>query len=532
MRWRKVTALFCALEVTTAHLITSPATLPRVTPTAYPGIGVGQDDLFGRLPGHQLFKRASIPCDGNSFWCPTGTCFKDEIAPNSGLIGCCSIASCIPRTQCIPYTSGVTSPCDVNTGGCMYCSDSKKPACLTMSNEVGGAWIQYCAEYASTQTVSYTVTGSYPGSQLYGESSVATSTRGQASFSAVPGMQVRPSPASSSPTSSAEDGTTESFTTTETASSTTSNSEPSVSCSPSGCIVTSTSLISLLPAASNDATLNIEAQNSSSNTTSPGLIAGVAVGAAAVCALIAAALWFTRRRWLPCCGGARHNKSSNPGSGSEKLSSLNSTPPSTGQTEAEKNTSTFLSPDHISQPVELEGRSGSVSAPWPVDTITVRGLGIAGVNQKRYAPTNPDPTSATDAEEHSPVETSPPVALLSEATNDRPLPASPAISGPASPPTSPVNTPEESGAVSPLTPAYKHTSTAPYTPSAYAYEPPSSVPRTVVAAPPSLQQEYSLVSLGSSSNIYRGLSQRGGAPWAYLSPEDAVRGGWRNGEDA
>ncbi|KAK5695415.1 hypothetical protein LTR97_008922 [Elasticomyces elasticus] len=395
-----------------------------------------------------------------------------------------------------------------------------------MSNAVGGEWIQYCAEYASTQTVSYTVTGDYPGSQWYGES-VATSTRGQASFSAVPGMQVRPSSVTSP---ALLETITESSTTAAAGSSATTNSELSASCSPSGCIVTSTSLISLLPAASSDSTSNIEAQNSSSNTTSPGLIAGVAVGAAAICALILAALWFIRRRWLPCCGGQRHNKSSNPGSSSEKLGTANSTPPSTGHAEAEKNTSTFLSPDHIHQPVELEGRSGSVSAPWPVDTIAVRGLGIAGVNQKRYAPTNPDPTSATDGDaEHSPIDISLPV-VLSEAADERPLPASPAISGPASPPSSPPN--EGESAVSPLTPAYKHTSSTPYTPSAYAYEPPSSVPRTVAVAPPSLGQEYSLVSLGSSSNIYRGLSQRGGAPWAYLSPEDAVRGGWRNGEDA
>ncbi|KAK5714089.1 hypothetical protein LTR15_010997 [Elasticomyces elasticus] len=244
-----------------------------------------------------------------------------------------------------------------------------------MSNEVGGEWIQYCAEYASTQTVSYTVTGNYPGSQWYGESSTDASTRGQASFSAVPGMQVRPSPASSSPTLSAEEGTTESFTTAEASSSATTNSELSTSCPAGGCIVTSTSLISLLPAASSDSTPEVNAQNSSSNATSPGLIAGVAVGAAAVCALIAAALWFTRRRWLPCCGGQRHNKSSNPGSSSEKFGTANSTPSSTGHTEAEKNMSTFLSPDHIHQPVELEGRSGSVSAPWPVDTIAVRGGG-------------------------------------------------------------------------------------------------------------------------------------------------------------
>jgi len=139
---RRTLALLHSLGLATAHLITSPASLPHVTPTAYPGIGVGQDELFGRLPGHQLFKRASIPCDGSSFWCPTGTCFTATSSSYSGLIGCCNVASCAPRTECIPYAPGVTSPCDLNTGGCMYCSDSATPACLTMTNVVGGQWIQ------------------------------------------------------------------------------------------------------------------------------------------------------------------------------------------------------------------------------------------------------------------------------------------------------------------------------------------------------------------------------------------------------
>jgi len=80
-----------------------------------------------------------------------------------------------------------------------------------------------------------------------------------------------------------------------------------------------------------------------------------------------------------------------------------------------------------------------------------------------------------------------------------------------------------------MTPTYRY---APYTPLTYGNEPPSSVPRTVSVAPSSLQYDYSAASLGSTANIYRGLSKSGGAPWAYLSPEEAVRGGWRNGEDA
>ena len=142
MHRRRLAFLLQSLGLATAHLITSPASLPYVTPIAYPGIGVGQDELFGRLPGRQLFKRASIPCDGNSFWCPTGTCFTATGASYSGLIGCCDVASCAPRTECIPYASGTTSPCDVNTGGCMYCSDSAAPACLTMTNVVDGQWIK------------------------------------------------------------------------------------------------------------------------------------------------------------------------------------------------------------------------------------------------------------------------------------------------------------------------------------------------------------------------------------------------------
>jgi len=90
-----------------------------------------------------------------------------------------------------------------------------------------------------------------------------------------------------------------------------------------------------------------------------------------------------------------------------------------------------------------------------------------------------------------------------------------------------------------MTPATK--TFVPYTPSNYGVEPPSSVPRTIRQVPPSMPQEYSAVSLGSVANIYRGssmpniyrgLSKSGGgeALWAYLSAEDARRGGWRNEE--
>ncbi|KAK0946027.1 hypothetical protein LTR29_002608 [Friedmanniomyces endolithicus] len=198
----------------------------------------------------------------------------------------------------------------------------------------------------------------------------------------------------------------------------------------------------------------------------------------------------------------------------EKPSAEGSTPPGT---------------DHILRHAELDAVTGRVSAPPPVDTAAVHGLGIAGMSPRRYAPTNPDPEPATD-EEHSPTDTASPTGL-SEAPGDRLLPVSPAVSSLAPLPDTPniSNTPVGLSAVSPVTPSYRHSST-PYTPSAYQFEPPSSVPRTAAAKPPSLPQDYSLASLGSSANIYRGLSQNGGAPWAYLSPEEAVGGGWRNEE--
>ena len=520
---RRLALLLCGSTPIFGHLITSPASLPHITATAYPNVGVGQDELLGRLPGHQLFKRASIPCDGNSFWCPAGTCFVDLKTPYSGLIGCCSVASCAPRTQCIPYTSSVTSPCDINTGGCLYCSDPEAPACLTMTHVGDHQWIQYCAAYPSTETVDYSTGGSYAMSVWDGDDGVSTTdTLTQASFSPVPGMQVRPSSVASS--SQVESTTIAAVVTgaTTTSASEDTLSESATATSASTNILTAVALSTSTP------------QQTKTGGVSGGLIAGVAVGAFAVCGLLVAALWFTRSFLLSCCLPSRKSSSGSIGTekqGSGSASSPSGTSKASGQTSAEGPTprmpSAFHSPDHVPMHAELEGRFGSVSAPWPVDTVGVRGLGIAGINQRRYAPTNPDPMSAVD-EEHSPTDVGPPTRPgTSEMPGDRPLPASPAVSSVPSPNTADLSSsPGGIGAVSPIT---THTQ-APYTPSAYGYEPPSSVPRTVAAAPPSMPQDYSLVTLGSSANIYRGLSRHETAPWAYLSPEEAVRGGWRNGD--
>ncbi|KAK4546971.1 hypothetical protein LTR36_001703 [Oleoguttula mirabilis] len=534
------------LKLTLAHLITSPPTLPHVRPTAYPGIGIdAADALFGRLPGHQLFKRStSVLCDPGPFFCPTGTCFTDT----TGLIGCCDVTSCAPRTACIPYASGLTSPCDTNTGGCMYCSDTASPSCLTITNEGAGQRIQYCAAYASTETASYVnpITG---GSQADG-GVVATTTGGGGSsslnFTPQPSQCQQPPCASdtegSSMTSTAAGSTSPSSASTSSAASTTADSTEA-----QGAAQTTQSSVVAAPTGGNTTVTSASTADPHSSTSiSRAVIAGIICGAAAAGALIAATLWYTRKYWLTCLRPKRQGRDS--GFFNEKRSSESGEATCTrgvngngmlgeagGHTPASP--TKHYSPDDFSRHPELDGRPVGTMSPRPIDNITVRGLGIGDFSPQRYAPTNPDPLSATD--EGSPTDYIAPLAIrheVSEAPTDRSLPASPAVSSLAPPDTPHTNTntntssPSGSnGPVSPLTPTYRYT---PYTPSAYGggNEAPSSVPRTVSAAPPSLPQDYSAVSLGSTANIYRGLSQRGGAPWAYLSPEEAVRGGWRNEE--
>ncbi|KAK0254452.1 hypothetical protein LTR91_002804 [Friedmanniomyces endolithicus] len=406
-----------------------------------------------------------------------------------------------------------------------------------MTNVVGGQWIQYCAAYPSTETISYTPNGGHlvPQSESIPLSAVVTSSLSQASFSAVPGMQVEPSTVVTSVQSGR---TTRGIPVTATPSpSTTVSSTTYISaCVSNECVSTAAQLTSPTSSLLNGPTSNVNttaasgSQTIRSSGTSVGLLAGVVVGALVACALLAAGLFATRRYELTCFGRSRRSERGNPET--EKPSTEASTPPSTGKNEDGADLGglgTFHSPDHIPRHVELDGCAGSVSDPRPMDVSAVHGLGIAGINPRRYAPTNPDPTSATD-EEHSPTDTAPP-AGPGEAPGDHPLPASPAVSSlaPLADTPSIGTTPGGLSAVSPVTPSYRPIS-MPYTPSAYQYEPPSSVPRTAAAKPPSLPQDYSLASLGSSANIYRGLSQHGGAPWAYLSPEEAVGGGWRNEE--
>lgn len=247
----------------TSHLISSPARLPHVEPTAYPGIGVGHDDLFGRLPGHQLFKRKVNYDQSAIFFCPTGTCFTDS----TGLIGCCTVSSCLPRTTCIAYTSSVTSPCDTDLGGCTYCSDPATPACMTITNVEANQWIHYCDVTARTTTLSYqnVIT---TGSQYSSTSTSTSSTTSSSSTSS-----------STSSSSSSSLSSTSSSSTSETSDSTTSDTTAGSS--------TASTSASPVPAPYSDHSL------------SDGAIAGIAIGGILVGVLAFAALWCLKRQnWL------------------------------------------------------------------------------------------------------------------------------------------------------------------------------------------------------------------------------------------
>lgn len=538
--------VFCAaIQTTVSHLITSPATLPRARPTAYPGIGVGADDLFGQLPGHQLFRRSVNACDQlDGFRCSTGTCFTDS----TGLIGCCDVASCAPRTICLAYTSGVTSPCDINTGGCTYCSDPATPSCLTITNTVASQWIHYCDTYASTETLGFAnsfTTGSQANAQVVPTASSSTSSSSLSqNFTPQPSMCEQPPCSVSESSSTSTTAVATSFP--DFTYSAASSATDSGSTDAGGATSTQSGVTATLYAGSNATVTSASDAGSttdphSSKSMSRGVVAGIICGAAAAIALVGAALWYTRKHWLTCLYPQTYDRGASTFHEKQRHDSGNMGKGMLAPTQANTPASPIkhYSPDDFSSQPELEGRQITSASPRPIIDTTVRGLGIGDYSPQRYAPTNPDPLSATD--EGSPTDYIAPLTVrsvrpgVSEAPTDRPLPASPPVSSLAPPDTPHTNSSSPAGSngpVSPITPTYYRYT--PYTPSAYGGgdEPPSSVARTVSTAPPSLPQDYSAVSLGSTSNIYRGLSKShsGRAPWAYLSPENAVSGGWRNEE--
>lgn len=379
---------------------------------------------------------------------------------------------------------------------------------MVITNEGAGQWIEYCATTSSTETISYQniIT---TGSLWQGPLTVAARTSTQT-------LPTTSSTSSASPLAQ-----------NPVATSTTSSSRSTV--------VTATTTTS----AGGALAAGDEGDNKSATHTSlPGGAIGGGVAGAVFCLLaIAVAIYFTRRRHC-----ASSKRSDSPVSKDEKASPDADSPPSTGTAsnpaEAEGTTprqqSYYYSPSVISRGEEADSRPVSM-APHPAvrpPQGPTRGLGIDNFVRRsskrvsRYTISNPDQPAVKSVKSPTvhpnDIEAPPIVSPLTSSANSQ----------------DPVSTPH-----SLRTAHLGHE--VPYTPSTYAAEPPGSIPRTAAEAPPSLAQQYSSAALpqdGStatlpnrSAGLYRGLSVRAGEstpPWAYLSPEHAVNGGWRNGAES
>ncbi|QIW95948.1 hypothetical protein AMS68_001466 [Peltaster fructicola] len=494
------------LEPALAYLTITPLrALPHVHSQAL--------DIFGALQNRAA---SQDQCDGREFFCPTGTCFTYAA---TGYIGCCSTQLCVPRTRCIEYDPTLTAPpCDRDTGGCLYCSNSDNPYCMTITNVVAHQWIQYCATTASTETVSYSnpiTTGSqWSASPLFASEST-TSTSSSSSSTAQATITT------SSSTSSSSNPPAQ-VSTASVASQTSSSSTAAQASSSSSAVSTTTraGTATTIDPASTSTMLVVTATNS---TLSGGAIGGIVAGA--VCgigALAAAVVCLVRRR------SAKNDRPPTVYSVSEKQSRDGPVPPNGTKddpVEAEGSTpqepSQFFSPSSFSQHHEADSRPVSM-LPHPGKRLSFRGLGIGSSDQQkrasRYTISNPDPTSPNIG--HGSPEVSP---VLSQGGS-----SPPSLTQPATPKAPATDRPFQY---------------IPYTPSMYAADPPGSIPHPGQARPPSLPQPYSAAAMSISgpgsarpaqTGLYRGLSSRTGEatpPWAYLSPESAVNGGWTNGHD-
>ncbi|KAH6977369.1 hypothetical protein BKA56DRAFT_68202 [Ilyonectria sp. MPI-CAGE-AT-0026] len=116
----------------------------------------------------QLLKR-NLDCDGG-FECNRGTCYRGD----DGFVGCCSVSSCAPRTTCIEYTDlDENRDCDHNTGGCVICSSSASPYCVTMTNIIMNEYAMYCDP---TPEVTITLSVSYSKSEANTAEATTTTT--------------------------------------------------------------------------------------------------------------------------------------------------------------------------------------------------------------------------------------------------------------------------------------------------------------------------------------------------------------------
>lgn len=452
---------------------TSAQITPR--PNEYPDAALGEIE--------QLWKRGTNVCDDQGiFHCPTGTCYEYH-----GSIGCCSVSSCAPRTTCIEHIETlITEPCDRNTGGCLYCNNPAAPHCRTQTNPLNSQYNHYCDTIGGTITVT---TGTF-----------------------------------AKPTT----------------------------------VATSTSISTKTMAAMETAS----AAASPGHSLSYGAIVGTACGVSAAVLLVAAALWYirSRKRGQHEEEQEKHRGATDEIPASESRDGNEQAP---NKDQATRQAAAIMAPTSCGDHDTAKQSTDNLGSP----TSTLAYMPKDGT---RYTVTNPDlnPISPTDSSirDFKPSHTS-----AVEAPSDRPVMAKrPFIPVSESNITAPSRTnsasqfPSPIAAHTPYTPSQYHPS-APnsiakpflqppslpqdystatfasdatrvpaglYTPSNYQPGAPGSVART---APPNLPQEYSAATLPSDnpdgSPIYRGLRSSSSSafpPYAYLSPEDALAGGWTN----
>ena len=436
--------------------------------------------------------------------------------------------------------------CDVNTGGCLYCANPASPMCATISNAINDQWIVYCDSTSGIDLEYYTntITG--------GSQADETTVSSQHTVTLTTNTTSSTSSAAPTPSQSSSIFVTGPIITTS----------ASAVCVGSACQTElSTISTSVTSTESDGANASVgaagnlsEPANSKKHSTT--LIAAVCGGVAAI-ALICAGGWYTRKNWARLFS---HTRSSNVTQDLDEkkdnnLPEMHSSSGEDGIAEAAGSTplpaKEYLSPAQSSEQPELD--SVSVSSPLPsgVGEGSATGLGIKGGVQSRYTPTISDPPSAVELENNTPAMVMQPRKPEYNPADEHQLPVSPPLSGSTDVPYATGSALDSEAAISPVTPVYK--AYTPYTPSHYGNELPSSLPRTIRQVPPSLPQEYSAVSLGSMADIYRGpgngpeeglvkgtaslqssiyqglnWSRGEGAPWAYLSAENARTGGWRN----
>lgn len=298
----------------------------------------------------------------------------------------------------------------------------------------------------------------------------------------------------------------------------------------------------------------------SGNSPSYGAIAGIACGVGAALALTAAAFWYfwSRKRSRREEEREKHRSVANAPPPSADRHGVDDTPQSDGTIAKD---SSAIRPMSVNAYDSIKRFTDDFGSPLSAPAYSAN-------DANGYTVTNPDlnPTPPTESSNH---DFSTCHASAVEAPSDWPLkldspPASAHVSNHTPPSWTNSQYASLLAAHTPYTPSRYHASApnsiakpflqppslpqaysaatfasdasrAPagqYTPSNYQPGAPESVAR---AAPPSVPQEYSTATLSpddiDGSPVYRGLrssSSNAFPPYAYLSPEDALAGGWRN----